>query len=153
VKLLLSVRTRPGQQQPDFPLSRRELTDLVARLLAALDLSRACLSLTLIDDRGITLLNRQYLGCEGPTNILSFPEADPGRPEVLGELFLSTETLAREAFLYGQEPARHLARLLAHGILHLSGHDHGPEMDALTDLAVAAACPEPPVCPDDAAPQ
>ena len=30
---------------------------------------------------------------------------------------------------------------LAHGLLHLAGHDHGPEMDALTDLAVDAVCP------------
>ena len=141
MKLMLSVRTRPGQAQPDFPLSRRELTVLVARLLTALGLERASLSLTLIDDHGIALLNRRYLGCEGPTNILSFPGAVPEQPDVLGELFLSTETLAREAFLYGQEPARHLARLLAHGLLHLAGHDHGPEMDALTDQAVDAVCP------------
>jgi probable rRNA maturation factor len=140
VKFILSVRTRPGQQQPDFPLSRRELTELMARILTALGLSRGALKLTLIDDRGMALLNREYLGCEGPTNILSFPETDPSRPEMLGELFLSAETLAREATLYGQEPARHLARLLAHGVLHLAGFDHGEEMDLLTEHAVEAAC-------------
>jgi len=142
MKLILSVRTRPGQRQPELPLSRPELTTLIARILKILGLERAELSLTIIDDHGIELLNRHYLNCEGPTNILSFPEADPARPESLGELFLSAETLAREAFLYGQDPVRHLARLLAHGILHLAGFNHGPEMDAHTDRAVAAACPD-----------
>ncbi|MDO9632355.1 MAG: rRNA maturation RNAse YbeY, partial [Humidesulfovibrio sp.] len=45
----------------------------------------------------------------------------------------------------GQDPARHLARLLAHGVLHLCGHDHGPDMEALTDLAVDAVRPEEPL--------
>jgi len=44
----------------------------------------------------------------------------------------------REAFLYGQDPVAHLTRLLAHGFLHLSGLDHGPLMEALTEAAVSA---------------
>jgi probable rRNA maturation factor len=116
------------------------LLELVAILLAALDLSGAGLSLTVVDDAAQAELNAEFLGCLGPTNILSFPEDDPARPRDLGALFLSAETLVREAFLYGQGPREHTARLLAHGILHLAGHDHGPEMDELTERAVARAC-------------
>lgn len=136
--ITLDVQTLPATLDPRFPLARRELLALVERLLVSLDLEGGRLSLTLLDDAGIAGLNSRYLGCQGPTNILSFPEGDPERPEELGALFLSVETLAREVFLYGQEPGAHLARLLAHGILHLAGHDHGPHMDALTDSAVAA---------------
>lgn len=127
---------------PRFPLSRHELTGVVASIVEALGLSGAHLSLTLLDDPAIALINAKYLGCQGPTNILSFPEADPERPEFLGALFLSVDTLAREAFLYGQDPTRHLARLLSHGILHLCGQEHGPDMEALTELAVDAVRPE-----------
>ncbi len=141
----LVIKTAPGLRlNPRFPLSRRELGGLVGTLLAALDLTGAQLSLTLLDDPAMALLNAEHLGCQGPTNILSFPEADPKRPQSLGALYLSVDTLSREAYLYGQNPRRHLARLLAHGILHLAGHDHGPDMEALTDVAVAAACPEAP---------
>jgi len=135
----LDIATPPATLDPRFPLTRRELLALVDTLLAVLGLSGCRLSLTLVDDAGVAALNEKFLRCTGPTNILSFPEGDPDCPEELGALFLSVETLAREAFLYGQEPREHLARLLAHGILHLAGHDHGPEMDALTDLAVACA--------------
>lgn len=136
----LDIATPLATLDPHFPLARRELLALVKALLAVFGLSGCSLSLTLVDDAGVAALNEKFLRCAGPTNILSFPEGDPERPEELGALFLSVETLAREAFLYGQDPQEHLARLLAHGILHLAGHDHGPEMDALTDLAVSCAC-------------
>jgi probable rRNA maturation factor len=146
VSLSLDIQIRAGGPRlcldPRFPLSRRECSRLVEAILAALGLSGAQLSLTLLDDKGIAALNARHLGCQGPTNILSFSEADPERPEALGALFLSVDTLTREAFLYGQTPQRHMARLLSHGILHLCGHDHGPDMEALTEQAVDMVCPE-----------
>lgn len=138
--ITLDFITPPATLNPRFPLARREVLALVDTLLLVLGLRGCRLSLTLVDDAGVAALNAKFLGCKGPTNILSFPEGDPDRPEELGALFLSVETLAREAFLYGQDPQEHLARLLAHGILHLAGHDHGVEMDTLTNLAVSCAC-------------
>ncbi len=149
MSLSLEIPRVPGRSglllDPRFPLSRRELMGFVENILEALGLGGAHLSLTLLNDPAMALVNAKYLGCQGPTNILSFPEADPERPESLGALFLSVDTLSREAFLYGQEPQRHLARLLSHGILHLCGYDHGPDMEALTNQAVDAACPEDPL--------
>lgn len=136
----LSIETR---LDPRFPLSRRELSALCGMILDSLGLEGSTLSLTLVDDRKIAQINEEFLGCTGPTNILSFPAAggDDDAPveedeTYLGELALSVDTLARETDVYGQEPVEHLARLLAHGILHLAGHDHGVVMDDLTDAAV-----------------
>lgn len=139
MKLLLRIDALAGRPLPGPELSRRELAALLGRILEALDLSAAGLSLSLMDDRGVAGLNERFLGCEGPTNILSFPAGQGAGADHLGELFLSVDTFERECFLYGQEPREHLARLLAHGVLHLAGHDHGPVMDELTDLAVEHA--------------
>lgn len=76
-------------------------------------------------DGDIAEVNARNLGCTGPTNILSFP----GEGAVLGTLFLSAETMEREAVLYGQDVEEHARRLLAHGMGHIIGFDHGPEMD------------------------
>lgn len=141
--LRLEYATAPATLSPHFPLARRELLSLMGTLLLVLGLERCGLSLTLVDDAGVAALNRRFLNCVGPTNILSFPEGDADRPDELGALFLSVETLAREAFLYGQDPKEHLARLLAHGLLHLAGHDHGVEMDTLTELAVSCVLAPP----------
>ena len=64
---------------------------------------------------------------------------DPSRPDYLGELALSLDAVRREAFLYGQPAGLHMARLLAHGFLHLAGLDHGPLMESLTESAAAEA--------------
>ena len=78
-------------------------------------------------DGDIAEVNARNLGCTGPTNILSFP----GDGATLGTLFLSAETMEREAVLYGQDVEVHAKRLLAHGMGHIMGFDHGPEMDEL----------------------
>lgn len=87
--------------------------------------------LYLITDARMARANGRHLGCTGPTNVLSFP----GACGMAGTLLLSLDTLERECLLYGQEPVEHLLRLLAHGLGHLAGLDHGPEMEAL-----CAAC-------------
>ena len=133
---------RETRIDPNFPLSRRELTHVVGVILDALELTGNSLEIKLVDDGEIARLNRAFMGCEGPTNVLSFPAGESGeRPEeadtpFMGALVLSVDTLVRESYLYGQPPALHLARLLAHGILHLAGHEHGSVMYELTDEAV-----------------
>ncbi len=88
------------------------------------------------------------MGCPGPTNVLSFPleeelaEASaPDGPQTfqLGSLVLSVDAVRREAGLYGQDPREHCLRLLAHGLGHLAGYDHGPEMDTLCAAMLEAA--------------
>ena len=51
----------------------------------------------------------------------------------LGTLVLSVNTLERECLLYGQDPHQHAVRLLAHGLIHLLGYDHGEEMQELSN--------------------
>ena len=85
--------------------------------------------LALVTDRESAALNKDTMGVFGPTNILSYP----GSSGMAAELALAVETMLRESVLYGQEPAAYLVRLLAHGMLHVCGMDHGEEMFALQD--------------------
>jgi probable rRNA maturation factor len=130
------IEVSPGAYRPGMPVSRRELAVLLADALEAFGLSGKTLSLRLVSDLEMQDLNRTYLGLPGPTNVLSFPLDDPSAPDYLGDMAISADTVAREAFLYGQEPKRHFLRMLCHGILHLAGLDHGPHMFDLTDSAV-----------------
>lgn len=115
------------------------------------------LTLLVVKDNDMIFYNQEQMGVYGPTNILSFPEDDSNavfggskiygakiygtkqaaikkhRSE-LGTLILSIDTLLREAYIYGQNPHTHAVRLLAHGLAHLLGYEHGEEMWELTDF-------------------
>ena len=123
---------------PSLPLSKSEVTPLLRRLLGVLGLAGSSLEVRFVDDAEIARLNGEFLGLPGPTNVLSFPSEDLERPGYLGEIALSVDTLFREAALYGQDPREHLVRLLAHGLLHLAGYEHGQAMEESTNAAVSA---------------
>ena len=118
------------------PLDRRELQEVLTAMWeltgGGKTPSGSGLELIVTDDAGSESCNREHLGISGPTNILSFPSSvQAGRAGADGSLILSTPTLRRESLLYGQEPIEHAVRLLAHGLAHLAGLEHGPEMWAL----------------------
>lgn len=118
------------------PLDRRAMRAALEAMCAAVAAAGrplAGVDLYLLDDAAMARANARHLGCQGPTNVLSFP----GACGVPGTLLLSLDTLERECFFYGQEPRGHFLRLLAHGMGHLAGLDHGPAMEAL-----CAACEE-----------
>lgn len=87
------------------------------------------LSVSIVGDRSIRKLNRDYLGKDRPTNVISFSllEGDSGlipASEALGDVVISADTAAREAAEAGITYPERLFFLLMHGILHLCGYDH-----------------------------
>ena len=123
-----------------LPLDRRELMAALAAMLAACSKVQVpcpppAVELHLLDDASIGVANRRCLGCTGPTNVLSFP----GGSDTPGTLLFSLDTLHRECLLYGQDYAEHALRLLAHGMAHLCGLDHGEQMDTASQIFMDAA--------------
>jgi probable rRNA maturation factor len=92
------------------------------------------LSLAIVGDRTIRRLNRDYLGRDKPTNVISFAMHEgcfPGlNPQILGDVVISADTAAREAAEGGVGFEARLSFLLLHGILHLAGYDHERSGDA-----------------------
>ncbi len=86
------------------------------------------LSVSIVGDRSIRIINREYLDKDRPTNVISFSlqEGDCGgiNPHALGDVIISADTAAREAEMGGVEFFERLSFLLLHGILHLCGYDH-----------------------------
>lgn len=110
---------------------RRRLQSLVREAAQFIGMRDPDLELLVCGDGRIAELNEQFLGCPGPTNVLSFPDGLGG-----GQVVISSFAVLREAFLYGREVPEHFIRLLAHGLLHLTGLEHGPEMFELTERVV-----------------
>lgn len=95
--------------------------------------------ITIMDDEGIRLLNRDYRGIDSVTDVLSFSvvERGEGEPEIiqggeeqlriLGDIVISAEAVVRQAEEYGHPISRELCFLVVHGMLHLLGYDHRDE--------------------------
>jgi probable rRNA maturation factor len=87
----------------------------------------ADLSIVLTDDKRLHELNRDYLGIDAATDVLSFPasESDPetGAP-YLGDILLSVPRAKAQAKAGGHALEAEVQLLVVHGVLHLLGHDH-----------------------------
>jgi probable rRNA maturation factor len=97
----------------------------VAReVLAAEGLADGELGLAFVAPDEIRTLKREHLGLDEATDVLSFPidGKDPvpaGVPRALGDVFLCPQVVGEQ----WRAP-------LVHGLLHLLGYDHGPDMEA-----------------------
>ena len=97
------------------------------RLLRALRLEDAELSLLVVSDRRIRQLNRDWRGRDRATDVLSFPQHDgpgPAPGGLLGDVVISVDAARRQAGEAGESLGEEADRLLIHGLLHLLGYDH-----------------------------
>jgi probable rRNA maturation factor len=85
------------------------------------------LSIVLTDDMRLQELNRDYLGIDAPTDVLSFPasETDPETgARYLGDILISVPRAQSQAEAAGHALESEVQLLVVHGVLHLLGHDH-----------------------------
>ena len=77
------------------------------------------------DDEKILEVNQQYLQHDYYTDIITF---DYTEGEIIsGDIFISLDTVASNATLFGTTYDSELHRVIAHGVLHLCGiKDKGP---------------------------
>lgn len=114
----------------------RRLKTIARKLLREVDEPDSSLSISLVDDAAIQVLNREHRGKDKPTDVLSFPMYEAGEspfrqaqhdtePErLLGDVVISIDTARRQAADYDAPLQNEIYRLLIHGILHVLGHDH-----------------------------
>jgi len=135
---------------------RRRLKRRCQRMVSALGLGGTELSVLLAPDTTVANLNQTWRKKKGTTDVLSFPQATPeliaswtasgqtaslpdGSPQgperILGDLVISLEVVRRRS----ESPDAFeldLVTLLAHGLLHLLGHDHQSDTDREAMLAL-----------------
>ena len=119
VMVAVEVENRSG-----VAVEAEAAASLARNVLAAEGVEDGELGLAFIGPDEMRDLKREHLGIDEVTDVLSFPidgldELPHGIPRQLGDAVLCPQVVG-EAW---RAP-------LVHGLLHLLGYDHGPEMEA-----------------------
>ena len=109
--------TKTIKSVPDFPYETIK-NDILGK--------RYTLSLSFVGPTRAVKLNTQYRQKTYAPNVLSFPLS-----EDCGEIIICPAAAKPEAKKFNLTPGGYLAYLYIHGLLHLKGHDHHTETDAV----------------------
>ena len=127
-----------GIKMPD--IRRRQTTAWIRKVAATHGRKVGEIGYMFVDDERILEVNREYLGHDYYTDIITF-DYDEGEM-INGDLVISVDTVRSNAAKYGKSYAEELHRVIIHGVLHLCGiNDKGPGereiMEAEEDKALA----------------
>ena len=121
------------------PLDDDEIPAICDRVLEEEGAGRPCMvSVSLVGEGRIRELNAEWRGVDRATDVISLecerpddPSLAPGEPCELGDIVLAPSYIARQATAFGTTEADECRLLLVHGLLHLLGHDHLDEEEAV----------------------
>ena len=134
----ISITTKQGRYIVDMRtrlLIRRAITAALRHEYIPEDRFAPEVSVMLVSDRRIHMLNIETRGIDRATDVLSFPLLQDGIPTAddidpetgripLGDIVISLDRAHAQAIEYGHSFERELAFLCVHSVLHLLGYDH-----------------------------
>ena len=132
---MIYIDARQDFSDPSLLKRAAQLTLTTSTVLSAGSQSVAAdtdLTIVLTDDAQLRKLNREYLGVDAPTDVLSFPasEADPETGAAyLGDILISVPRAEAQAQAAGHSVEDEVQLLVVHGTLHLLGHDHAEAVE------------------------
>ncbi len=106
-------------------IKKRETTAWIKAVCASYGRKAGDIGYMFVDDEKILEVNREYLGHDYYTDVITF---DYDEDDVVsGDIVISLDTVRSNAELFGKSYEDELRRVIIHGILHLCGiNDKGP---------------------------
>lgn len=113
-----------ANRQSGVRIDRPALLALARRVLRAEGATGADVAVAIVGDREMARLNRQFLNHRGTTDVLTFDLSDAtGSGLCAGQIIVCADVARRQAKAIGHSIRAELAFYVAHGLLHLLGHD------------------------------
>lgn len=111
--------------------NQTRIEKLVEAVFSRFNLSKATVSIALIDDAEICKANKQFLNSNYPTDVISFDLSDSVTDSAkLFELLINAERAIREAALRGHSSEAELSLYIIHGLLHNLGFSDSTQNEA-----------------------
>lgn len=123
------------QTESHFPVDRKKIIGAVTAVLEKKVNAQTEVSITIVGDRRMRQLNKQYRQIDATTDVLSFPQNDPSQQTApfveapdqilhLGDIIVSYPQAVAEAGEENKLVDDQITFLVLHGLEHLLGIHH-----------------------------
>ena len=122
--------------ETDLPWLNEEVISSIRRAGEVMDPLEVTVNLVVVDDPYIRDINREFRNIDQPTDVISFSYLNDEEyasrvdDDVAGEVYISHQTIEKEAKRLGVDPGSLFLRVGVHGLLHVVGYDHENDKDA-----------------------
>lgn len=119
-----------------LPWLSDEVVESIRRAGESLAPHSVIVNVVVVDDPYIRQINHEFRNLDEPTDVISFSYLDEdhaaahGDDDVAGEVYVSYQTVEKEAKRLGVDPGAMFVRVGVHGLLHIVGFDHETDGEA-----------------------
>ena len=107
-----------------MPVAAARLAALATEVLRAERVALAEVSVTCLPPRRMARLNREHLGHQGPTDVITFALGRRADGVLEADVYLCPAVARDQATAHGVGVREEMARLVVHAMLHACGWDH-----------------------------
>jgi rRNA maturation RNase YbeY len=97
------------------------LKNWIKEVIEGKDMKPGNLFFIFVNDLKILEINREFLGHDYYTDVITFNNSETG--EISGDVYLSIDTIRENALKYNQKVKEEIERVIIHAVLHLLGYD------------------------------
>jgi len=116
-------------QCSDVQADKAGFAELVKYICARFGVSRAAVSVAVVDDSAISKVNEEYLGHNHATDVISFDLSDEADGLRTFEIIVNGRMAERQAELRCHSVRSEVALYITHGLLHNLGFDDQNQAD------------------------
>ncbi|CAN5491758.1 rRNA maturation RNase YbeY [soil metagenome] len=114
---------------PTLELNESNVRQLVERIISGEGKELRFLGIVLTDHATVHELNRDFLGHDYETDVISFVLDDESENVIDGEVYVDLDTAKERAEEFGASFEQESMRYIAHGLLHLAGYDDASDAE------------------------
>jgi probable rRNA maturation factor len=119
----VSVAVDVSRDDMRIALSEERVREIVRAVCRRERVADALISVAFIRNSRMAVMNREFLGHRGATDVITF-ELAPTQGAVVGDIYIAPDVARENALEHGVGVRTELVRLVVHGTLHVLGYTH-----------------------------
>lgn len=119
-----------AKKYKDIDVNSDKLKKLARSLCKRFEITNAAINIVIATDNQIRQVNKEFLNCPDPTDVISFDLSETGSEEKTFDIMVNGQMAKEQAKQRGHNGEAELALYITHGLLHNLGFDDSTEKQA-----------------------